>query len=493
MASSSRSSLRPTPPLSPSKRLLGLEQVVPPPSPLSSRSKTSLPPNTNKPLPSKPRRSSSVYSNDSGYTEIIDAYAGNRPPSPDIKDEMQPKVVLQPTAYRETISDLLKRRLGEPKSPSSIPSFPSLPSNERRSAASTPTWPPEPSLVSHSVGSDNGEDNLAPDEIPPILTSQTTPGISPLPITLPTVSHHHFEDGTGQSVPRRSRPAKLQQSPEFRAISYERTENYLPEPLSPRITDVVDQSLMPQPLIIPKVNADERPASRFSRTSSSESSLIFYHGIRESIRGYLYQRRKKRKAVARKKEHARIMSTASAKYPYMKSNLDENNGNPPSRRMSLQQGLANIYDRIRKFSLSGSSEASIEIKDPRRRAKQRAIPLSPYQKYGPIIWDSPQRREKIKQKLREERQRARLEEKTGKQGEIAKGKALEHQNERHHAPPPLVSSFRTGQKQIVSALGDRAPKVKRTSSEKRREALKKSIKMIGPADQFPDGRVNYWI
>ena len=161
--------------------------------------------------------------------------------------------------------------------------------------------------------------------------------------------------------------------------------------------------------------------------------------------------------------------------------------------MSLQQGIANIRERIRNFSISGSSEASVEVKDPRRRSKQHAIPMSPYQKYGPVVWDNPRRREKEKQRIREERQRAKLKAEALKQGKVGTGKMPEAKDKRRSEPPPLVTNFHNGQKQLLTALDDTKLKLKKTNSEKRREALKKSIQLIGPADQFPDGRVNHWI
>src|SRR5947209_7569052 len=123
-----RSPQRYAPPPSPSRSLMGMEKVVPPGTRSSSRSPLSqpqgvhnpLPPRTrsssrspfspaadkDKPLPERPRRSSSVYTADSGYTRIVDSYS-----NPTHEEEPPVPLVIQPVAYQQTISALLRRRL----------------------------------------------------------------------------------------------------------------------------------------------------------------------------------------------------------------------------------------------------------------------------------------------------------------------------------------------------------------------------------------------
>ncbi|KKY14415.1 hypothetical protein UCRPC4_g06735 [Phaeomoniella chlamydospora] len=203
------------------------------------------------------------------------------------------------------------------------------------------------------------------------------------------------------------------------------------------------------------------------------------------------------KKKAERKTRDRVLSAAHAKHPQMRPAIGRGTGGSPSRR-SVQQGLANISDKIRQFSFSVSSGHSDDVKDPRRGSRQRAIPLSPYQKHGPSIWDETMRRDKHKKRLREDRQRAML----GHSGNVSRenekaGKddrdKLVDKHKRKSAPLPLLSNFHNGQNQLVHVLGDARKRLKRNDSEKRREALKKSIRLIGQADQFSDGRVNHWI
>ena len=566
---------RPKPPVSPSWSLQGLERPVPPKTPSPRRANTAPPPiDVNKSLPASPRRPSSVYSSESGYTDIIDSYGNKNPRSPDgVEDEplLPGRPVIQPLAYRQTISDLLNRRLGGDSfvSPPSIPSVPSLPlaySVQHGSDMSTPISPPS----GGGSWSNHGYDNVAPDETPLIVSSCSSP-ISPVPTSpIRDLSNLLAEPSPVQATPSSGFYNPFVQSPILREHPGRRHPRVvemeqeaaafvgLPGPISPRITDVIDPGLMPAPLsfiqrpseaeqhsfseeIRSSIDREQTPVSRFSPSSSEDGSNTFALGVRSSIRGYIQDKRKKRKAEAQKKrEHERILSTASSKYPYMKPGLDEHRRSF-SRRASLQNGMTNIYDKIRKFSLSGSSSGrEEEPHDPRRRPKQRAISLSPYQKYGPAIWESPKRRGGEKRKIREGRQRAmlglspnssRLEKRpTGgrtNRGSPAtssrtnKGKEIVQTfgKVKHKSTPSVVSDFHSGQKQLIhtfkledsrssmmygiSHSHKRGPSkgsnssslmnVKRTTSEKRREELKKKIRVIGPADQFADGRVNYWI
>jgi hypothetical protein len=117
---------RPPPPCpSPSQSLIGMEKVIPLGTTPPKRSPLSPAADTDKPLPQRPqrsRRSSSLYSGDSGYTEIIDLYTKWK-----VDDGADAPIAPQPITYQETLTDLLVRRFTEsssPISPLTIPHFP---------------------------------------------------------------------------------------------------------------------------------------------------------------------------------------------------------------------------------------------------------------------------------------------------------------------------------------------------------------------------------
>src|SRR5256714_5413952 len=107
---------RPPPPCpSPSLSLVGMEKVIPLGTTPPKRSPLSPAADTDKPLPQRPqrsRRSSSLYSGDSGYTEIIELYNERKG-----DDGADVPVALQPITYRETLTDLLVRRFTQSSSP----------------------------------------------------------------------------------------------------------------------------------------------------------------------------------------------------------------------------------------------------------------------------------------------------------------------------------------------------------------------------------------
>ncbi len=61
-------------------------------------------------------------------------------------------------------------------------------------------------------------------------------------------------------------------------------------------------------------------------------------------------------------------------------------------------------------------------------------------------------------------------------------------------PAEVLGAFKSGRSHMIhalDALDDRKSKLKRSESEKRREALKQSIKLVGRADRVSDGTMTY--
>src|SRR2546423_3405089 len=134
-----RSPLRRAPPPSFSRSLVGMEKVIPPDTSSPQKSPLSPVANRDKPLPRKPQesqRSSSVYSGDSGYTQIIDLYTNWMTNDGCADTEPAAPIALQPVAYRQTLTGQLPRSFTEspsgispltiPHSPKHAVSIPSL-------------------------------------------------------------------------------------------------------------------------------------------------------------------------------------------------------------------------------------------------------------------------------------------------------------------------------------------------------------------------------
>jgi hypothetical protein len=380
-------------------------------------------------------------------------------------------LVIQPVAYRQNISALLFRRLEDPPSPKSVPSLMSVATlksqNIPHSEGVFPKSLPVSAISTQSASNNRNAPSFK--EFSRILRNkrlEASEAVSPSP----------------------------QISPEFRAVPYELVRRSLS--ISPRTSDFYDRSLVPGPLSIYKnrdkviegvtktkkatvEGEEDRSQSRFSK-SSSDDSFVIYTGVRDYVRHKL---RKKRESP--KKERKRVMSAASTKYPGMLTAKEfDGRFSTSSPKESVQQGVSRVYRKLSRLSISGpSGHSNEEKKQPQGRQKQLAIPTSPYQKYGAAVWEAPKRPKKAEQKSASAR--TSVKKNTHSQ---AKRRPSRSAN-----PSEVVGAFRSGRNQIIHALDGTKHKLKRTNSEKRRDALKQSIKLIGPTNKISDGIKNYHI
>ena len=480
---------RPPLPPSPSKSLVGMKKVIPPDGPHPVRtSSLSWSADLHKPLPDRPKRTSSVYSGDSGYTEIIQSYATWN------VDEPTVPLPLQPIAYRQALSGLLSHRFADSPSPPSEADI-LRPSPSIRSLCLAP-------LDSPAISDVDSRDVPLFTEFSRRLKTKKSDVVSPVS----RKGSPNFEPDSHETFWQPS--SKI--SPYLQPSVYNYESEHLPGRMSPRIVDVVDASLVPPPLDLsrPKKTHEERKPSeiggkrssgsymedrlsdsRFSKTSSSDSSsFVIYTGVRESIRAMIQHQMQKNKKQKTSDKNEMEMTTPvqPSKNPVIDS--EERFSRVNGRRTSLQQGVSSL---LRKLSLSKSRENEAEVPRPRTRQKQLAIPISPYQKYGPAIWYAPKR-----QKKRKSGSPSGRPSRFKKTLASSESRNMRRPNHRYGAPlksREVMNAFQNGTNQLVSALDETRLKITRKNSEKRREALKKSITLVGPADQFPDGRVNYWV
>jgi hypothetical protein len=344
-----------------------------------------------------------------------------------------------------------------------------------------------------------------------IISSPPAPGNRSAP-SFKDFSRNLLEKRVGAAEVDSLRSISPHTSPDFGTIPYESTQQF--SPYQKAIPDSVDPQLVPAPLSIYKSNSTafetrsetsrrtvreegERCESGFSK-SSSEDSYVIYTGLRESVRAYL-RHKLQSKRDSPKRERERVMSIASAKYPGMmtaeehdrkhsvasrKHSVASRKHSVASRRVSVQQGISTIYNRLSRLSMSGpSSPNKADDQQPRTRQKQPAIPTSPYQKYGAAVWEAPKRQKRAK------RQSAPVSSMMAGVGKSNSSRTARKPNT--PIDPEVVDALRNERSQIIQALQGTKGKLTRTSSQKRREALKQSIQLVGPTDHISDGMKTY--
>lgn len=263
----------------------------------------------------------------------------------------------------------------------------------------------------------------------------------------------------------------------------------VPAPLAVKNRSTVIQDRQQLHNVVPAKDEEqeERSQSRFSHTSSEESYVI-YTGVLDSVRAYVRHKLQK-KGDTSKKERKRVMSVASTKYPGMMTAKEyDRRRSSESRKGSIQEGMASVYDKISKLSISGPSGQSKEDKEePRGRKKQLAIPTSEYQKYGAAVWQAPKGQKMSK---RESALAKRMAEDYHHSGDARKPARHASLSAR---PAEVVGAFKSGRNLMIHALDDTKHKLQRSNSEKRRDTLKQSIRLVGPADEISDGVVTYHV
>lgn len=471
---------RPPPPCpSPSLSLIGMEKAIPLGTTPPKRSPLSPAADTDKPLPQRPqrsRRSSSLYSGDSGYTKIIDLYNEWK-----VDDGADAPIALQPITYREALTDLLVRRFTEsssPISPLTVPHF-------SKHAVSTPSLrlTPEDSQATSVV-----DVKAAPSfvEFSRSLQAKRSEMVSPLS-SLASPHYGATSHDTFWQPPLRS-------SPELRAVPFECEREHLPDEVSPQITGIVTLELVPPPLDLGRSSGSSRYESvgmltaeqgskmvltekgssgKFPSTSSSDSSFVVYTGVRESIRAIIQSKMgKKKESVQKGKERAESVASIKSQVPssYSPQQPRRKFSWVSSRKSSLHEGVTSI---LRSLSLTKPPSPSRQAPSSHRVGqKQLAIPLTPYQKYGAAVWHNSQRKKKHHARAAQTPQK--------------RVKPAATQSRRSNPPrrsSEVFNAFQNGRDQILGALDETKNKMARTNLEKRQEAMRKAIMLSRPGEE----------
>lgn len=209
-------------------------------------------------------------------------------------------------------------------------------------------------------------------------------------------------------------------------------------------------------------------------------------------------KRHEKKLAKQKEQQRRILSAMSAKYPSLEQRHSEEQrkrqGSWVSQRRASVQSIAyDVADRMRRFSAGNTTNAASPTEGSqtkkRRGSKQRAVPRSPYQKYGVAIWEAPKKQKKGK--IHKKTQSA-------PDVEMSKTRPSKHKREPSESLIEVARAFQSGQRGVVEAIGvdsgnkEKKKKKRLTAEEKRREALKSSIVVVGPAELTSVGVTN-WI
>ncbi|KAL8706722.1 MAG: hypothetical protein Q9201_000247 [Fulgogasparrea decipioides] len=440
----------------------------------------------NKPLPPTPRKPSSVYSMHSGE--------GGQSRQHRTRNDLLPSsVFLPPATYRSSTSRL----------PDPTPARPKLTREAQTHAVSDPIIVPrrdQEQQPRKTAQVPNLQQELRLDSLS--LSASRCPS-GKEPITGEPDSAEKHADVYMSVFPTRSPVVPASPSGQY-FVDPRRT----PSPMSGRITDVIDQSLIPAPLRFASFDESERPPSRFS--SSSSESVNPHDGTRHSIRG-----------MARKAFHFRKESKSSDDTDWAAfTRFQEKTSLTPrrqsrigsfvdQRRASLQQSISGMYDTLASLTApsKGPKPTPVTTNAPPKPHKPRirspAIPLSPYQAMGPKAWETASKASKASRKSTKS-DKSRSEESS--RPSLSKKERVQFSTPAHSAPLPqeeepkprsmvnkLTSALSSGTVQVESAVGLNTSRVKRTKSAKKRAELKKKIKVLGLGEPDADNARSQWL
>ena len=404
-----------------------------------------------KPLPPTPRRPSSVYSvqpseiepshDNSTYGTIVDQYFGNE--------------LLQPKTYRASASKIPDQAPLRPKLLKDTQSHAaSDPIVERRRAEQSQNRYPKGTTYEKGMNHSTQNAKQHAEDYESVLHSRTS--------VLPSIVPDQLYSDTG----------------------------LLPSKMSPRITDVVDQSLVPSPLRFS--NYDE-PGSRFSSDSSSDAGSC-QSGLRDSVKSYARKTFSKRSFTP---EPVDKDKPNSASPPKTKSRL----GSMASqRRASLQHGIEEMYDTLTNFSLSPAKqkppvmqlETNSKVRIPREQ-RNPAIPLTQYQMIGVKAFEDAGSSNPSKTGFLPSLSSRGSRRKPGTSTRSPDPPSPESPSPKRPVVKKWAAAFQSKTTRMESAIGLETNRVKRSKSEKKRAELKKKITVVGLGDddKQPPGSENW--
>ena len=312
--------------------------------------------------------------------------------------------------------------------------------------------------------------------------------------------------------------------PHLKAEKSEFYESYLPAAMSPRITDVIDHSLVPTPLLVEAVNTgpprsrisepeeDSRPStsSQFSSDSSHSSitsiigsylSKSRWNQTKKKIKISKNRRKSSSSATAKGRKSSRSSSTLSRLSTSFSATRSRLGSVASNRRKSFSKGVDTVYDTLARFSLAPKAVPPLPRIHPTKRGlpkekRSPAIPITPYQKYGPKAWEmekaakSPKKPKfGIRQRLKKSESVKQSSSKGIQYEQLTYSALLDHPKVTRQA-----SSIAKGNRHTVTSYGsgistdaDRQfeKPSRKTKADRRRDELKKKIVVVGLGEGRP--------
>ncbi|KAJ5594091.1 uncharacterized protein N7459_000299 [Penicillium hispanicum] len=435
---------RTAPPVRPSRSLEGLERVIPPKMLSSTRSELFL----NKPLPAKPLPDApteysvmwSDSSDDSDGTSTVDSVdTVGSPSEPRNSTESYPIFV---SSGSDDFSDLVDH--------------PAPADHDHLSLG--PIHPSPPRFLSNDSRTDSLDSDLA--------TSRSDAQYGRPSHWLPhrTGANHYFREKKWDFFPELATPSALQAT----------------APVSPGLKPGKTRK---------KDGRLNRSAKRHRWHSLDRAGLGLAHGVRDSIKTYVH-RTLSRGSTDQKTKDSPRPATAPVDPPHTPRSFQHSVNISKSK---LPHSSVDVNVQMRAFSVSTVSSASEAGLSPRTptspRQKQLAVPLSPYQKYGSAIWETPKKSKKRKH------QKSPAAEPTVELCSVNPTPSL--------APPfkmqlqqntrDAVRALQGGKSQVLVALDGAKKKMIESKGDRRREQLKSQIKLVGPVNPRSYTQGDPWV
>lgn len=218
--------------------------------------------------------------------------------------------------------------------------------------------------------------------------------------------------------------------------------------------------------------------------SLDRAGLGLTYGVRDSIRTYMHRTLSKDSMETKAKQPTRP-ATAPVYPPFDQRSFQRQNSK--TGRCSS----AELTAQLRAMSLSTVSmndmpESPRSIRTqrsaPAPRQKHQAVPMSPYQKYGSSIWESPKKSKKRNVQMpRYSKQPADID---------TSSATFSHANPTPPLSPPFklqlqqntqsaVRVLQDGTSHVLVAIDEAKRKIIESRDERRRAALKSQIRLVG--------------
>lgn len=224
-----------------------------------------------------------------------------------------------------------------------------------------------------------------------------------------------------------------------------------------------------------------------NRWHSDNGGLAIAHGVRDSIRSYVNRTLSKSDDKPNKTPEIRPVTAtgvySSSKHPTVKATSLSDRSFAPS---ASRENSLDTSDHMGSLSFSTSSSLNDEEDHPPRRQKQLAVPISPYQKYGPSIWDKSGRKKRVSYRQGHhvrfpKYQNAKRTHESSRYANSAPTLA----SPLHQLPSRNnVKAVHHGSSHVWDALDDAKRRMAEFKADRKRAQLKAQIKLVGPVNPF---------